>query len=62
MDNSIYLWVGFNVFVLLMLVLDLGIFHRKAHEVKIKEAITWTAVWIILALVLMQDYGIILVR
>ena len=50
MENSIYLWIGFNVFVLLMLALDLGVFHRKAHEVKFKEAITWSAVWIMLAL------------
>ncbi len=51
MENTIWLWVGFNVFVLLMLALDLGVFHRKAHEVKFKEAITWSAVWIMLALV-----------
>jgi len=51
MDNTILLWVGFNVFVLLMLALDLGVFHRKAHEVKFREAITWSAIWIMLALV-----------
>jgi tellurite resistance protein TerC len=51
MDNSILLWVGFNLFVLLMLALDLGVFHRNSHEVKIKEAIIWSAVWIGLALV-----------
>lgn len=45
------LWVGFNVFVLLMLALDLGVFHKTSHEVKIKEAIIWSAVWIGLALV-----------
>ena len=45
------MWILFNVFVLLMLALDLGVFHRKAHEVKIKEALSWSAVWIILALV-----------
>lgn len=45
------LWVGFNVFVLAMLALDLGVFHRKAHEVHFKEAISWTAVWIFLALI-----------
>ena len=44
-------WVGFNVFVLAMLALDLGVFHRKAHEVKVKEALTWSVVWIVLALV-----------
>src|SRR5688572_7065006 len=45
------LWVGFIVFVLLMLALDLGVFHRKTHEVKFKEALTWSGVWISLALV-----------
>ncbi|MDF2441009.1 MAG: tellurite resistance protein TerC [Abditibacteriota bacterium] len=44
------LWIGFNLFVLAMLALDLGVFHRKAHEVTIKEALVWSAVWIALAL------------
>ena len=51
MENTIWLWVGFNVFVLLMLALDLGVFHRKVHQVKFREAITWSAVWIMLALI-----------
>ncbi len=50
MENSLFLWIGFNVFVLAMLALDLGVFHRKAHVVKIKEALIWSAVWITLAL------------
>jgi len=45
------LWIGFTVFVLAMLALDLGVFHRKAHEVSVKEALTWTGVWVSLALV-----------
>jgi tellurite resistance protein TerC len=45
------MWVGFNVFVLVMLALDLGVFHRKAHIVTLKESLTWTAIWISLALV-----------
>jgi tellurite resistance protein TerC len=49
--DSIWLWVGFNAFVLAMLALDLGVFHRKAHEVSIKEATIWSVVWISLALV-----------
>lgn len=48
--NEYVMWIGFNVFVLAMLALDLGVFHRKAHEVKIKEALLWSAVWIALAL------------
>jgi len=43
------LWAGFIVFVLAMLVIDLGVFHRKAHEVSLKEAGIWSAVWVALA-------------
>jgi tellurite resistance protein TerC len=43
------LWLAFNAFVLLMLALDLGVFHRKSHPVKVKEAMIWTVVWIALA-------------
>ncbi|KAB2965355.1 MAG: TerC family protein [Thermoanaerobaculia bacterium] len=48
--SSVGLWVGFNVFVLVMLALDLGVFHRKAHVVSVREASIWSAVWIGLAL------------
>ncbi|HAP37231.1 MAG TPA: hypothetical protein DCQ28_15350 [Bacteroidetes bacterium] len=51
MEQSTIMWIGFNMFVLAMLALDLGVFHKKAHEVKMKEALTWSAVWISLALV-----------
>ncbi len=44
------LWGGFIAFVLLMLIIDLGIFHRRSHAVKMKEALIWCAVWISLAL------------
>jgi tellurite resistance protein TerC len=47
---QIWLWVGFNLFVLALLALDLGVFHRHAHRVSIKEAATWSVVWIALAL------------
>jgi len=47
--NEGTLWIGFNVFVLLMLVLDLGVFHRKSKVISVKDALTWTAVWIFLA-------------
>ena len=50
MSNQILWWVLFNIFVLAMLAIDLGIFHRKTHEVKFKEALTWSVVWIALAL------------
>jgi tellurite resistance protein TerC len=48
--TNIWFWVGFIAFVLAMLALDLGVFQRKVHEVKPKEAATWTAVWVGLAL------------
>ena len=51
-----FVWICFLGFVLLMLALDLGVFHRKSHEVKIKEALIWTAIWIGLALIF--NYGI----
>lgn len=51
MDHQSIMWIGFNVFVLAMLALDLGVLHRTAHVVKMKEALTWSAVWIALALV-----------
>jgi tellurite resistance protein TerC len=44
------LWAGFIAFVLLMLALDLGVFHRQAHIVTVKEAVLWSAVWITMGL------------
>jgi tellurite resistance protein TerC len=49
--TTIWFWAGFVAFVLAMLALDLGVFHREAHEVRPKEAAIWTAVWVALALV-----------
>lgn len=60
MSNELWMWIGFNVFVLAMLALDLGVFHRKSHEVKIKEALIWSGVWISLALIF--NYGLYLWR
>ena len=37
--DTIWMWVGFNLFVLAMLALDLGVFHRKAHAVGLREAL-----------------------
>jgi tellurite resistance protein TerC len=51
MENpNIYLWVGFGAVIAILLILDLGVFHRKGHPVSIKEAASWTAVWIAVAL------------
>ncbi len=46
----IWIWTGFIAFVLLMLALDLGVFHRKAHVVSVKEAFAWSAVWLAMGL------------
>lgn len=51
METPILFWLIFNVFVLIMLALDLGVFHRKSHEVSVKEALTWTFIWVFLALI-----------
>ena len=48
---NLWFWVGFIAFVLAMLALDLGVFHRKAHAVRPKEAGIWVAVWVSLAFV-----------
>lgn len=53
---DIYVWIAFIAFIFLLLGLDLGVFHRNSHEVKIKEALTWSLVWISLALVF--NYGV----
>ncbi len=50
MDMPLWGWVSFNAFVLAMLGLDLGVFHRQAHVVKLGEALTWSAIWIALAM------------
>lgn len=49
MHNELLFWVLFNAFVVLMLVLDLAVFHRKAHQVKFAEAALTSAMWIALA-------------
>jgi tellurite resistance protein TerC len=48
--NSLWGWVGFNVVVLAILALDLGVLHRRAVKVSLKEAATWSAVWVALSL------------
>ncbi|MBN1992803.1 MAG: TerC family protein [Anaerolineae bacterium] len=50
MDAQLFIWIGFNIFVIIMLVIDLKVFHREAHEISVKEALIWSAVWIALAL------------
>ncbi|MBA2676996.1 MAG: hypothetical protein H0U76_01145, partial [Ktedonobacteraceae bacterium] len=48
---TLWPWIAFNLFVIAMLAIDLGVFHRKAHTVSLKEAAIWSSVWISLALV-----------
>jgi tellurite resistance protein TerC len=50
MSSQVWMWVAFNVFVLVMLAVDLGVLHRRAHEVRLKEALVWSGIWIALAL------------
>jgi len=50
MRVQLWVWIGFSAFVLAMLALDLGMFHRKSREVSLKEALIWSAIWISLAL------------
>ncbi|MFL5349154.1 MAG: TerC family protein [Hyalangium sp.] len=51
MNSQVALWVGFHVFVLAMLAIDLGMFHRHPHAVSSKEAGLWTGVWVTLSLI-----------
>lgn len=44
--NSPLHWIEFNIFVLIAVALDLGVFHRKAHKIGIREALIWSAIWI----------------
>ncbi len=48
--GTLWLWIGFNLFVLVMLALDLGVFHRRAHAVSLREAAVWSAVWVAVSL------------
>lgn len=49
--GTLWVWIGFTGFVLAMLALDLGVFHRNAHTVSLKESLAWTTVWVVLALI-----------
>ena len=58
--SNIVDWSVFGVLVLVMLALDLGVFHRREHEVKMKEALIWSGIWIVVALCF--NWGIYLVK
>src|ERR671912_1807627 len=51
MNSTTWLWIGFSAFILLMLSLDLGLLNRRAHAIKYREAATWSAVWVTLAMI-----------
>jgi tellurite resistance protein TerC len=51
MTGTPLLWVGFSAFVLIMLALDLGVFNRHEHEIRMREAAAWSAAWITLSLI-----------
>jgi tellurite resistance protein TerC len=50
-DSSTWLWIGFSLFILFMLSLDLGLFNRKAHTISYREATIWSGVWVTLAII-----------
>ncbi|MDZ4816846.1 MAG: hypothetical protein SGI71_11340 [Verrucomicrobiota bacterium] len=51
MEDKTLVFIGFNIFILVMLALDLGFFHKKSHVISMKEALGWYALWVSLALV-----------
>ena len=55
MHTSLH-WIAFNLFVLIAVALDLGVFHRKAHKIAMREALLWSFAWIALAL----TFGLVL--
>jgi tellurite resistance protein TerC len=61
MQVSIFFWIGFHLFIFMMLAIDLGIFNKKAHKVPVKEALIWSSVWISLALLfslfILHEFG-----
>src|SRR5919107_1636600 len=51
LSGSTWLWLGFSIFIVTMLSLELGLFNRKAHSIKYKEAWIWSGVWVTLAMI-----------
>jgi tellurite resistance protein TerC len=48
---TLLIWAGFLAFIMTMVFLDLGVFHRKAHVPSIREAVAWTIAWVVMALI-----------
>ena len=60
MTNEVFIFSGFILFILLLLFLDLGVFSKNSHVVSLRESITWTSIWVSLALlfyILIRFYG-----
>ena len=51
MGVSIYFWIGFHLFIFAMLALDLGVFNKRPHKIAVREALLWTTIWILLAII-----------
>jgi tellurite resistance protein TerC len=51
MGINIFFWIGFHLFIFVMLALDLGVFNKKTHKISVREAVIWTVVWISLAMI-----------
>jgi tellurite resistance protein TerC len=49
MNTQTTLWLSFGIIITIMFVLDLGVFNRKSHEIRFREALAWTVVWVSLA-------------
>src|SRR2546429_5523833 len=49
--NSAWAWIGFCIFIVVMLAIDLGVFNRRPHEIGYKDAAIWSAIWVALALI-----------
>lgn len=60
--HNVWWWVGFNALVLGLLALDLGVFHRESKAVSVKEALTWSVVWISLAIAFGIGIGFVMGR
>jgi tellurite resistance protein TerC len=51
LSGATWLWIGFSLFIFTMLALDLGLFNRKAHTIRYREAWIWSGVWVTLAMI-----------
>lgn len=50
MEVNVFFWIGFHILIFSLLALDLGVFNKKAHKIEVREALTWSGVWVSLAL------------